>query len=144
MKSVPDSIARFVPQPYVVLGTDGYGFSDVRTALRRHFEVDAAHVMVAVLDGPRPDRRRQGRDRRRGDPPLRDRPDAADPRTRLSPGGRTGGYRFEVVVRVPVFFFVFELVVEVVVVLEVVVGLARRRRRGCRNLPGTARRRSPA
>jgi pyruvate dehydrogenase E1 component len=50
VRGVPDSIARFVPQPYVVLGTDGYGFSDVRSALRRHFEVDAAHVSVAVLD----------------------------------------------------------------------------------------------
>ncbi len=51
VRAVPDSVARFVPQPYVVLGTDGYGFSDVRSALRRHFEVDAAHVVVAVLDG---------------------------------------------------------------------------------------------
>jgi pyruvate dehydrogenase E1 component len=51
VKAVPDSIARFVPQPYVVLGTDGYGFSDVRAALRRHFEVDAAHVTVGVLQG---------------------------------------------------------------------------------------------
>ena len=53
VKSVPDSIARFVPRPYIVLGTDGYGFSDVRTALRRHFEIDAAHMTVAVLDGLR-------------------------------------------------------------------------------------------
>ena len=51
VRAVPDCIARFVPQPYVVLGTDGYGFSDVRSALRRHFEVDAAHVVVGVLDG---------------------------------------------------------------------------------------------
>jgi pyruvate dehydrogenase E1 component len=51
VRAVPDCVARFVPQPYVVLGTDGYGFSDVRSALRRHFEVDAAHVVVAVLDG---------------------------------------------------------------------------------------------
>jgi pyruvate dehydrogenase E1 component len=51
VRAVPDSIARFVPQPYIVLGTDGYGFSDVRSALRRHFEVDAAHVVVGVLDG---------------------------------------------------------------------------------------------
>jgi pyruvate dehydrogenase E1 component len=50
VRGVPDGIARFVPQPYVVLGTDGYGFSDVRAALRRHFEVDAAHVTVATLD----------------------------------------------------------------------------------------------
>jgi pyruvate dehydrogenase E1 component len=51
VRGVPDAIARFVPQPYVVLGTDGYGFSDIRPALRRHFEVDAAHVVVGVLDG---------------------------------------------------------------------------------------------
>jgi pyruvate dehydrogenase E1 component len=51
VKAVPDSIARFVPQPYIVLGTDGYGFSDVRSALRRHFEIDAAHMTVAVLEG---------------------------------------------------------------------------------------------
>ena len=51
VKAVPDSIARFVPQPYIVLGTDGYGFSDTRSALRRHFEVDAAHMAVAVLGG---------------------------------------------------------------------------------------------
>ena len=52
MKAVPDQIARFVPggsQRYTVLGTDGYGRSDTRTALRRHFETDAAHVVVAVL-----------------------------------------------------------------------------------------------
>ncbi len=51
LKSVPDQIARFVPQPFLPLGTDGYGFSDTREALRRHFEVDAGHLVVAVLDG---------------------------------------------------------------------------------------------
>jgi pyruvate dehydrogenase E1 component len=51
LKLVPDQIARFVPQPFVPLGTDGYGFSDTRDALRRHFEVDTAHIVVAVLDG---------------------------------------------------------------------------------------------
>jgi len=50
IKAVPDSIARFVPHPYVVLGTDGYGFSDVRDELRRHFEVDPPSIAVAVLD----------------------------------------------------------------------------------------------
>ena len=39
---VPDQIARFVPTPFVALGTDGYGLSDTRAALRRHFEVDSA------------------------------------------------------------------------------------------------------
>jgi pyruvate dehydrogenase E1 component len=51
MKSVPDQVARFVPEPFITLGTDGYGFSDTRDALRRHFEVDPAHIVVAVLDG---------------------------------------------------------------------------------------------
>jgi len=51
MKAVPDQVARFVPQPFIPLGTDGYGFSDTRAALRRHFEVDAANVAVTVLDG---------------------------------------------------------------------------------------------
>ena len=46
---VPDQIARFVPVPFVSLGTDGYGLSDTRAALRRHFEVDTAHIVVALL-----------------------------------------------------------------------------------------------
>jgi len=53
MKAVPDQIARWVPAHFVPLGTDGYGRSDTRAALRRHFETDAAHVTVAVLDGLR-------------------------------------------------------------------------------------------
>jgi pyruvate dehydrogenase E1 component len=49
MKMVPDQVARFVPGSFSVLGTDGYGRSDTRAALRRHFGTDAAHVVVAVL-----------------------------------------------------------------------------------------------
>jgi len=49
LKAVPDQIARFVPAPFTPLGTDGFGRSDTRAALRRHFEVDAAHIVVAVL-----------------------------------------------------------------------------------------------
>ena len=51
MKAVPDQVARWVPGPFVPLGTDGFGRCDTREALRRHFETDAAHVVVAVLDG---------------------------------------------------------------------------------------------
>ncbi len=51
VRAVPDALARFVPHPFGVLGTDGYGYSDTRPALRRHFEVDAAHIVVSVLDG---------------------------------------------------------------------------------------------
>jgi pyruvate dehydrogenase E1 component len=51
MKAVPDQIGRWVPgsSAFVTLGTDGYGRSDTRAALRSHFEVDAASVVVAVL-----------------------------------------------------------------------------------------------
>jgi pyruvate dehydrogenase E1 component len=51
IKSVVDMVGRFVPQPYIPLGTDGYGRSDTRAALRRHFETDPAHVTLAVLEG---------------------------------------------------------------------------------------------
>ncbi len=49
LKAVADQIARFVPAPFTPLGTDGFGRSDTRGELRRHFEVDAEHVVVAVL-----------------------------------------------------------------------------------------------
>ena len=49
LKAVPDQVARFVEGSFVPLGTDGYGFSDTRVALRRHFEVDAPNIVVAVL-----------------------------------------------------------------------------------------------
>ena len=49
VKAVPDQIARWAPQPFVSLGTDGFGLSDARGPLRRHFEVDAPHVVVAAL-----------------------------------------------------------------------------------------------
>jgi pyruvate dehydrogenase E1 component len=50
LKLVPDQIARFLPAPLTVLGTDGFGRSDARAELRRHFEVDAEHVAFATLD----------------------------------------------------------------------------------------------
>ncbi len=53
MKAVPDQIARWVPVPYVTLGTDGFGRSDNRAHLRRYFETDAAHVIIGALDGLR-------------------------------------------------------------------------------------------
>jgi pyruvate dehydrogenase E1 component len=49
MKAVPDQVARWVPAHFSALGTDGFGRSDNRPTLRRHFETDAAHVVVAVL-----------------------------------------------------------------------------------------------
>jgi pyruvate dehydrogenase E1 component len=49
MKAVPDQVSPWIPGHVTTLGTDGYGRSDARAALRRHFETDAAHVVVAVL-----------------------------------------------------------------------------------------------
>jgi pyruvate dehydrogenase E1 component len=49
MKIVPDQIREWVPGRYIVLGTDGYGRSDSRAQLRRHFEVDRQHIVVASL-----------------------------------------------------------------------------------------------
>jgi pyruvate dehydrogenase E1 component len=49
MKLVPDQIRQWVPGRYIVLGTDGYGRSDSRAQLRRHFEVDCAHIVLASL-----------------------------------------------------------------------------------------------
>ncbi len=51
MRAVPDQIARWVPGRFTSLGTDGFGRSDTREVLRRYFEVDAAHVTLAVLEG---------------------------------------------------------------------------------------------
>ena len=50
MKAVPDLIARWVPHEFISLGTDGFGLSDTREALRRRFEVDAEHIAVAALE----------------------------------------------------------------------------------------------
>ena len=49
MKIVADQIARFVPSTFQALGTDGFGRSDERKALRRFFEVDAEAITVAAL-----------------------------------------------------------------------------------------------
>ena len=49
MKIVPDQIRQWVPNRYVVLGTDGFGRSDAREALRRFFEVDRGHIVLAAL-----------------------------------------------------------------------------------------------
>ncbi|MBB5869554.1 pyruvate dehydrogenase E1 component [Allocatelliglobosispora scoriae] len=49
MRAVPDLISRWVPGDYTSLGTDGYGRSDTRAALRRHFHVDAESIVVATL-----------------------------------------------------------------------------------------------
>jgi len=49
MRAVQDQIAPWVDAPFYSLGTDGFGLSDTRGALRRHFKVDAQSIAVAVL-----------------------------------------------------------------------------------------------
>jgi pyruvate dehydrogenase E1 component len=49
MKLVPDQIAPWVPGGLTTLGTDGFGRSDTRSALRRFFEIDAECIVVATL-----------------------------------------------------------------------------------------------
>jgi pyruvate dehydrogenase E1 component len=49
MKIVADQIQRWVPGRFVSLGTDGYGRSDARAALRNHFEVDKRYIAVTAL-----------------------------------------------------------------------------------------------
>ena len=49
MRSVPDQIAPWVPNDWASLGTNGYGRSDTRPALRRYFHVDAESITLATL-----------------------------------------------------------------------------------------------
>ena len=49
VKALPDSISRWMPRPLVSLGTDGFGRSDTREALRDFFEVDARFITLATL-----------------------------------------------------------------------------------------------
>ena len=46
---VPDQVAPWSPRRWLSLGTDGFGRSDTREALRRFFETDAPHVVLTVL-----------------------------------------------------------------------------------------------
>ena len=49
VRSYADQIRQFINRPYTVLGTDGYGRSDTRDKLRRFFEVDRYHIVLAAL-----------------------------------------------------------------------------------------------
>jgi len=50
LKALPLSVASFFPKPVTVLGTDGYGRSDNRGALRDYYEVDAKHIQLSALE----------------------------------------------------------------------------------------------
>ena len=101
MKALPDMVARWLPAPYVSLGTDGFGRSGTREDLRALFEIDPPHIAAATLvvagalrrDGP--GQGGQGdpraRHRPRQDRPARPlRPPADGSRRRLAVGERAG------------------------------------------------------
>ncbi len=85
MRAVPDLISRWVPGDYTSLGTDGFGLSDTRAALRRHFHVDAESIVVATL----------GQLARRGEVPAGTPAEAAQKYAlddvTAAPAGETGG-----------------------------------------------------
>ncbi|PLZ01578.1 pyruvate dehydrogenase (acetyl-transferring), homodimeric type [Burkholderia sp. WAC0059] len=49
VRALPELIRAYVPRRYVTLGTDGFGRSDTRAALRAFFEVDRASIVIAAL-----------------------------------------------------------------------------------------------
>ncbi|MCH7699902.1 MAG: pyruvate dehydrogenase (acetyl-transferring), homodimeric type [Chloroflexi bacterium] len=49
MKALPDGIGKWIDAPFITLGTDGFGRSETREALRDHFEVDGRHIAFAAL-----------------------------------------------------------------------------------------------
>jgi len=51
IRAVPELIRPWVKGQYIVLGTDGFGRSDTRSTLRRFFEIDAEHIILAALAG---------------------------------------------------------------------------------------------
>jgi pyruvate dehydrogenase E1 component len=50
VRAVPELIRAYVPRRYVTLGTDGFGRSDTRSALRAFFEVDRVSIVIAALN----------------------------------------------------------------------------------------------
>jgi pyruvate dehydrogenase E1 component len=50
MRAVQDQIREWVPSDFATLGTDGFGLSDTRGALRRHFKVDAESITLRTLE----------------------------------------------------------------------------------------------
>ena len=61
MRTVPDQIRQWVPSRYLTLGTDGFGRSDSRAALRSFFEVDRNYVVVAALKALADEKRVDGK-----------------------------------------------------------------------------------
>ena len=56
VRAYPQTIASYVRAPFTALGTDGFGRSDTRAALRGFFEVNREHIVVAALAAVSPER----------------------------------------------------------------------------------------
>ena len=85
MRAVPDQVRQYVPNEFVSLGADGFGLSDTRPAVRRHFKIDGPSVAYQALRHAR--RARRGR-RRRPAPGLREVPARRRHRRHLRQRGR--------------------------------------------------------
>jgi len=62
IRNYADQVREFVPMRYSVLGTDGFGRSDTRANLRRHFEVDRFHIAHAAIAALAADGKMTGKD----------------------------------------------------------------------------------
>jgi pyruvate dehydrogenase E1 component len=62
IRAYPEQVRAFVPMRYTVLGTDGFGRSDTRENLRRHFEVDRFHIAHAAIAALAADGKMTGKD----------------------------------------------------------------------------------
>jgi pyruvate dehydrogenase E1 component len=62
VRGFADQIRAFVPMRYTVLGTDGFGRSDTRANLRRHFEVDRYYIAQAAVDALAKEGKMTGKD----------------------------------------------------------------------------------
>ncbi|MGZ6267825.1 MAG: transketolase-like TK C-terminal-containing protein, partial [Candidatus Limnocylindrales bacterium] len=81
IRAYPDLVAPWLPASRLVLGTDGFGRSDTREALRQLFEIDAPHIAAAALAGLARDDRLSKADAVAGMRDLGVDPDAVDPRS---------------------------------------------------------------
>ena len=79
VKTLPASVAKWIPGPVTLLGTDGYGRSESREALRDFFEVDARHIAFAALSALAREKRIAVADVKRAAKALKIEPDKESP-----------------------------------------------------------------
>ncbi len=79
VKTLPASVAKWIPGPVTLLGTDGYGRSESREALRDFFEVDARHIAFAALSALAREKRIAVADVKRAAKALKIEPDKENP-----------------------------------------------------------------